>query len=214
MATETGTLSIKSKTQLLEDIKKFSPETIEKLSDEELKNLSNDDLRDRAINDAIQKLGQALYNALFIPPILLAFGKAQGSAKAGTGVRLRLRIEPPELAALLWETLYDGQHWLSDQSDKPLVRQLILPPGSKTLQKLQVPGALRILFCGASPEGLQPLNIEKIAEDLEKLLEDSLKKKRRAFHKLLNPSRNKEIVFHKLLNATLDKLREELYFKR
>jgi WD40 repeat protein/CHAT domain-containing protein len=207
LATITGK---KSRTKLLEDIKKLSPEIIEKLSDEDLSDDEFNQLIDRAISDAIQKLGHTLYNALLIPPILLAFGKVQGSAKADTGVRLRLRIEPPELAALPWETLYDGQDWLSTQSTTPLVRQLILEPGSKTLQKLQVRGALRIIFVGASPEDLEPLNIEEIAQNLEELLEESLKKKRRVFHKLLNPSPKKEIVFHKLLNATLDKLREEL----
>jgi WD40 repeat protein/CHAT domain-containing protein len=201
LATGTGTLSIKSKTQLLEDIKKFSPETIENLSDEELKNLSNDDLIDRAINDAIQKLGQTLYNALFISPILLAFDKAQDSARAGTGLRLRLRIEPPELAALPWETLYDGQHWLSDQSHKPLVRQLILAPGSKTPKKLQVQGALRILFVGASPqaEGLPNLKIEKTASKLKELLEEHIK--------------NKKIVFDVLVNATPAKLQQKMLLK-
>ncbi|HEY9652787.1 MAG TPA: hypothetical protein V6C95_19175, partial [Coleofasciculaceae cyanobacterium] len=44
--------------------------------------------------DTIQKLGQALYNALFITPIATAFDKAQGSARGDSGVRLRLQIEP------------------------------------------------------------------------------------------------------------------------
>jgi|GEM_PF-1411198 WD40 repeat protein/CHAT domain-containing protein len=151
----------------------------------------------------IQKLGEALYNALFIQPILLAYGKAQGRAKNENGVRLRLRIEPPELATLPWETLHGEtlngkKDWLSTQSTTPLVRQLILEPGSKTLQKLQVRGALKILFVGASPKDLSNLNIEKTATELRKLLEESIKKKKI------------KIVFDVIPNATLDELRKEL----
>lgn len=147
--------------------------------------------------DAILKLGQALYNALFIRSIAAAFGKAQGSARGDSGVRLRLQIEPPELAALPWETLYDdGQNWLSTQSSTPLVRQLILDADSKTLQNLQVRGALRILFVGASPEGLPKLKIAETATELQKLLEEPIKKK--------------QIVFNVLLNATLKELQQEL----
>lgn len=146
--------------------------------------------------DVIQKLGQALYKALFIPPIATAWGKAQGSARGDSGVRLRLRIEPPEFASLPWETLYDGQNWLSTQSSTPLVRQLILDADSKTLQNLQVRGALHILFVGASPEGLPKLKIQETATELEKLLEEPIKKKL--------------IEFKVLLNANLDELQLEL----
>lgn len=175
-----------------------APQLKDILSDEQIKNtlksLANE--QGLATPSAIQKLGEALYSALFIKLILLAFGKAQGRAKADNLVRLRLRIEPPELAALPWETLYDGQGWLSSQSTTPLVRQLILEPGSKTLQKLQVRRALKILFVGASPEDLDNLNIEKTASELKELLEESIKKKK--------------IVFDVILNATLKELQEEL----
>jgi hypothetical protein len=92
--------------------------------------------------DAIQKLGKALYDALFTDRnLLLAFGKVQGSASSDRGARLRLQIEPIELAALPWETLYDGKDWLSAQSTTPLVRKLPLSNDRKPLQKLQVRGA-------------------------------------------------------------------------
>jgi len=150
-----------------------------------------------ATTDAIQKLGKALYDSLFTnQDILLAFGKAQGSASADNGVRLRLQIEPTELAALPWETLHDGKEWLSTQSSTPLVRKLNFSENRKTLQKLQIRGALRILFVGASPEGLDDLKVEKTANELETLLEGPIKKK--------------QIVFDKLLNATLEDLQQGL----
>ncbi len=160
-----------------------------------LKDLAND--RGTATTHAIQKLGKALYDALFIQPVLLAFGKAQGHVKNGDGVRLRLRIEPPELAILPWETLYDGQEdWLSTKSTTPLVRQLILEDGSKILQKPKVRRELKILFVAASPRDLDNLDIEKTKTELEELLKESIKKRK--------------IVFNVLLNTTLAALQKEL----
>jgi len=150
-----------------------------------------------ATTDAIQKLGQALYDSLFADrDLLLAFGKVQGSASSDSGARLRLQIEPTELAVLPWETLHDGKDWLSAQSTTPLVRKLPLSNNRKPLQKLQVRGALRILFVGASPEDLDPLKVEETADELETLLAAPIKKK--------------QITFNKLLNATLEELRQEL----
>ena len=106
----------------------------------------------------IQKLGRILYDCLFNDRhILLAFGKAQGSASADSGVRMSLQVEPPELAVFPWEILHDGKAWLSAQSITPLVRRLDFPENKKPLQNLRIRGALRILFMGASPEGLNNL---------------------------------------------------------
>jgi WD40 repeat protein/CHAT domain-containing protein len=150
-----------------------------------------------ATTETIQQLGKALYDALFThPELLLAFGKAQGSASSDSGVRLRLQIEPTELAALPWETLHDGKEWLSTQSSTPLVRKLALSENRKPLQKLQIRGALRILFVGASPEDLDRLEVKQTAEELEILLGGAIKKK--------------QIVFDKLLNATLEDLQQGL----
>jgi CHAT domain-containing protein len=160
-----------------------------------LKNLSSKTAP--ATTEAIQKLGKALYDSLFdYRNLLLAFGKVQGSASADSGVRLRLQIEPAELAALPWETLCDGQNWLSAQSTTPLVRKLPLSNNRKPLQKLQIQGELRILFVGASPEDLDTLKVEETADELKRLLEVPIKKK--------------QIVFDKILNATLEDLQQGL----
>jgi WD40 repeat protein/CHAT domain-containing protein len=152
---------------------------------------------DAEITAAIQKLGTVLYESLFSDTdIIDAFGQAKGIANSDSGVRLRLQIEPAELAALPWETLHDGKDWLSAQSTTPLVRKLDLSENRKPLQKLEIRGALRILFVGASPEGLHDLKVEKTANELETLLAAPIKKK--------------QIAFSKLLNATLEELRQEL----
>jgi CHAT domain-containing protein/Tol biopolymer transport system component len=169
------------------------------LSDQKLTNTLNDlsNPKAPATTEAIQKLGKALYDSLFADrDLLLAFGKVQGSASSDSGARLRLQIEPAELAALPWETLHNGQDWLSAQSTTPLVRKLVLAENRKPLQKLQIRGALRILFVGASPEGLDDLKVEKTANELETLLAAPIKKK--------------QIAFNKLVNVTLEELRQEL----
>lgn len=149
-----------------------------------------------ATTDQIQKFGKALYNSLFpTQDFLIALGKVQGSASTVNGVRLRLQIEPAELEALPWETLHDGKDWLSIQSTMPLTRKLALSENRKPLRKLQVRGALRILFVGASPDGLDNLEIEKTADELETLLDKPIKKK--------------QITFNKLLNASLEDLQRE-----
>lgn len=151
---------------------------------------------------AIQELGQNLYSSVFTPTMATAFGKAQGRAGSGKGVRLRLQIDVPELAALPWETMYDGQEWLAAKSDNPLVRTTPQPPGSRTLQKLQIRGPLRILFVGASPEltpkgeSLPALKIEAVANQLRQLLKEDIDKKR--------------IILDVLLNATLPELHQQL----
>lgn len=147
-------------------------------------------------SDAFQVLGKALYNAVFTPPIATAFGRAQASVGAGKGLRLRLRIGPLELASLPWETMHDGQSFLSARSNSPLVRALPGQAGIHPIKRLQVRGALRILFVGASPQGLPALDLEQIAAQLRQLLGEAIKKKR--------------IVFDVLTNATLEELRGKL----
>jgi len=157
--------------------------------------------RGYASSEDIQALGQALYNAIFIPPIATAFGQAQGNTKDDDGVRLRLQIEPPELASLPWEAMHDGQGWLATRSSMPLVRRLPQEAGDKTPEKLQVRGALRILFAGASPADLRALGIEEAAADIQQLLKEAIAKKQ------LKP---RQIVFDVLLSATLEELQEAL----
>jgi hypothetical protein len=63
--------------------------------------------RGRADSAGLQALGQHLAEALFNRPLLSMFRRLQGAAgQPGQGVRLRLRIGPPELAALPWELLW------------------------------------------------------------------------------------------------------------
>ena len=90
------------------------------------------------------------------------------------GLRLKMRIQPPELAALPWEFLYDSRQdeYICLSRDTPLVRYLDLP---QPILPLEVDRPLRILGMVASPSDLHPLNTEiekqRIQEALKHLIE-------------------------------------------
>ena len=65
-------------------------------------------------------------------------------------MRIKLRIESPELAALPWEYLYDGNRgdYLTLSASTPVVRYIPLP---QTMAPLQVQPPLRILAMVVSP---------------------------------------------------------------
>lgn len=89
------------------------------------------------------------------------------------GLRLKLRIEPPELAALPWEFLFDSQRssFVGLSTRTPIVRDLGLPFAA---EPLAIDGPLRILGMVASPKGLDPLDIPREKARVEKALAESV----------------------------------------
>src|SRR5262245_39490779 len=88
----------------------------------------------------LQRLGQSLFEALFGGDnrrlgalFTAAFAAAQ---REGHGLRLRLRVEPPELAALPWELLYDStrEEFLATSIRRMLVRYVELPQAVPALE--------------------------------------------------------------------------------
>ena len=74
--------------------------------------------------DAGAKLGGKLFDGLFGPDILSLWdGSCREAARNGMGLRLRLRIEPSELARLPWEFLYDSRtrEFLGRSRHSPIV---------------------------------------------------------------------------------------------
>jgi CheY-like chemotaxis protein len=74
------------------------------------------------------EFGTFLYNALFVSDIESLFLISLGTVmeQDGLGLRLRLRIDPPELSALPWEYLYSPsqRHFLGASKKTPLSRFL------------------------------------------------------------------------------------------
>ena len=123
---------------------------------------------------SVQNFGRALFNALFTGEVGKRYAVSQlAASNQGKGLRLKLRILSPELAALPWEFLYDpdGSEYICLSSMTPIVRYLELaqPP-----RPLLVTPPLSILAMTSSPKDLPELDIEREKQRLEKALADLL----------------------------------------
>jgi len=114
-----------------------------------------DAIADRNTTDELfREFGRRLFDVLLADPIGnlydISLGLAQG---AGKRLRLRLRIEPPEISTLPWEYLYDPE------ADLPLA---ISPnhclsryvPINETVRTLEVNPPLRVLVVTSDPSDL------------------------------------------------------------
>jgi hypothetical protein len=131
-----------------------------------------------ALNADAAAYGRALGGALFGddclgPSYREALAAVQGR---GGGLRVRLRLDPPELEAVHWERLYQpiGGGWqpLATTAATPLSRYV-------TTERWQRPSAvtgrpLRALALIASPADLESYGLDPIAEDERRALHDSL----------------------------------------
>ncbi len=131
----------------------------------------------KALSDeeqAVQEFGRTLFEALLAGDARALFdvSRATAAQEGKSGVRLRLRIQAPELAALPWEYLYDPRlgDYLCLSRKTPLVRY---PEIAQPIQPLKVTPPLRILGMIASPSDQDPLDVsreqERIRQSLEKL---------------------------------------------
>jgi hypothetical protein len=113
-------------------------------------------------------LGREMFEFLFHGEMRehLAAIRNQAAAR-DTPLQVRLRIRPPELAALPWEFLYDQSRDDYLCLSGPLIRHVeVLEPH----RPLEVVGPLRILGMVSSPPELAQLDSEKERELLERSL--------------------------------------------
>ena len=106
----------------------------------------------------VQTFGKAFFDALFVGEVRSRYDLAQRGGNQSGQARVRLRIQPPMLAALPWEFLYDPRsaEYICLSAHTPVVRYIELP---QPVQSLTVPPPLRILGMIASPAGLEPLDV-------------------------------------------------------
>jgi CHASE2 domain-containing sensor protein len=102
--------------------------------------------------------GTALYSALFTAKgrkIGDLFERCRGAflGSGKEGIRIRLRIEPPKLAALPWELLYypSQECFLAVSTDTPVLRYIDLP---QVVSDLQANLPLRMLVVAPQGSGL------------------------------------------------------------
>lgn len=118
---------------------------------------------------ALEALGAALFDVLLAGPVATLFERSYGAAAADpeVGLRLRLRIDPPEVAALPWELLYsraDGE-FVATRVESPLVRYVEI---ARVRRELATRFPLRVLV--AIPAGTDEL--PPVSADEEKTIID------------------------------------------
>jgi len=121
----------------------------------------------------VQSFGQALFDALLVGEVRSCYNISQGKAREqGKGLRLKLRIQAPELAALPWEFMYDprqGGHHLCLSRYTLLVRYLEVP---QPVSPLNVTTPLRILGMAVSPSDLDQLDLAREQQRMEKAVQE------------------------------------------
>lgn len=121
--------------------------------------------------EAVQDFGRTLFNALLIGDIRSRYDVSQEvAAKQDKGLRLKLRIQPPNLAALPWEYLYDPRQaeYVCLSRTTPIVRYIELP---RAIQPLTVTPPLCILGMIASPHGLSTLDVAREKGRVERAIQ-------------------------------------------
>ena len=109
----------------------------------------------------VQNFGKTLFDALFTGEIRSRYDvSCERAAQGEQGLRLKLRIQDPQLAALPWEFLYDPQQaeYVCLSRSTPVVRYLELP---QRIRSLEVTPPLRILGMIANPCDLAPLDVAR-----------------------------------------------------
>ena len=127
----------------------------------------------RQAGQTVQEFGQRLFEALFAGDIRSCYDVSQREAarKDEQGLRVKLRVQAPELAALPWEFLYDARQgeYVCLSRQTPLVRYLELP---QSAQPLPVKPPLRILCMIASPGDQAQLDIGREQGRIQEALSD------------------------------------------
>jgi HSP20 family molecular chaperone IbpA len=113
-----------------------------------------------AEEETVRDFGRALFDALMTGEIRSLYDISRDKAACqDKGLRLKLRIHPPELATLPWEFLYDSRlaEYVCLSRETPVIRYIELP---QTIKILEVPLPLRILVMIACPQDLPLIDVE------------------------------------------------------
>jgi acyl carrier protein len=120
----------------------------------------------------VQDFGRDMFNALVTGEVRSRYDVSLHKAvQQGKGLRLKLRFQAPDLAALPWEFLYDERYgeYLCLSSKTPPVRYLKLP---QPIQPLIVTPPLRILGMVASPSDLPQLDVDREMQRVEEAVKE------------------------------------------
>lgn len=121
------------------------------------------------------QFGSHLYHTLFFDRIADLFQRALGECLSDDqlGLRIRLRLNPPELAALPWEYLYDPKRniFLAASVETPVSRYLNI---SKPVRKLVSPEKVNLLVVIPQNSGLDTTAEREMLAELPIRLSDKI----------------------------------------
>lgn len=120
--------------------------------------------------EAARKFGAQLFEVLFQDDVGAAFDSSrQAALEGGQGLRIKLRVNDPDLATLPWEFLFDPRRdeFVALSRHTPIVRYLELPLPQADLR---VEPPLRILAMVTNPTDVPPLDVEREKARLEDAL--------------------------------------------
>lgn len=123
--------------------------------------------RNCALPDDLCTLGTLLWQSLFASvEIARRYAACQAEAAPPKGVRIKLTVEPPELAALPWEYLYDpeAQSFPALSPRTPITRYT--HPRQQDPPPLAFAPPLRILLVSAEPDGHGPVGVDAEREQI------------------------------------------------
>ena len=108
-------------------------------------------------NDQVMRIGQRLYDAIFLPAIQDELDALRGHVD-GDALRIRL-VLPETLAHYPWEALHDGTDYLAVDLNTPLVRTFY---GGRDNSYQAIDGKLKVLFVGATSPTQTEIDIEQM----------------------------------------------------
>lgn len=141
-----------------------------------------------------EEMGKKLYDALFNGAVHSLFETSFRLARAKSmGLRIKFKIQAPELVALPWEMLRrsDVNTAIARSELMPLVRYIDLPYPA---EPLKIEGKLRVLIVSTNPEGTDKLDLEKESQFIEQAFKPLEQKVE--VHRLNKPS--KIDLYHEL----------------
>jgi hypothetical protein len=115
----------------------------------------------------VQHFGSQLFEALIHNEVRSVYDMSrQATTTNGQGLRVKLRVNAPDLATIPWELLYDPRQgeFVALSRYTPVVRYLELPLPEP---ELAVTAPLRILGVVASPTDVESLDVEREKARLE-----------------------------------------------
>ena len=121
--------------------------------------------------EGVKEFGITLFETLFAGEIRNLYDVSREQVRnQEKGLRIKLRVNDPALAAIPWEYLFDPRHerYIALSNRTPIVRYLEMPHPPRPLA---APTPLRILGMIANPVDLDPLDIEREKMRMERAVE-------------------------------------------